>query len=126
MKRKLNCGKFSLEIKSIRIATHKKGQLLSMAKSTWKSDFHPYAVFSTSAQRSITLIQNFALPIINKDQLKDLQNYLNQKMIAAIDIVDGSMLGDNLITSHQVCPQRSFQLKLLKIIKNKLHLIAIR
>ena len=48
------------------------------------------------------LSENFALSSINKDQLKDLQNYLNQKMIAAIDTVDGSTLGDNLITSHQV------------------------
>ena len=36
--------------------------------------------------------KNFALSSINKDQLKDLQNYLNQKMIAAIDTVDGSTL----------------------------------
>ena len=48
------------------------------------------------------LSKNFTLSSINKDQLKDLQNYLNQKMIAAIDTVDGSTLGDNLITSHQV------------------------
>ena len=48
------------------------------------------------------LSDNFMLSSINKDQLKDLQNYLNQKMIAAIDTVDGSTLGDNLITSHQV------------------------
>ena len=46
--------------------------------------------------------KNFSLSSINKDQFKDLQNYLNQKMIAAIDTVDGSTLGDNLITSHQV------------------------
>ena len=38
----------------------------------------------------------------NKDQLRDLKNFLNQKMIAAISTVDGSMLRDNLITSHQV------------------------
>ena len=38
----------------------------------------------------------------NKDQLKHLQNYLNQKMIAAISTVDGSTLGDDLIASHQV------------------------
>ena len=36
--------------------------------------------------------ENLTLPSINKDQLKDLQNYLNQKMIAAIDTVDGSTL----------------------------------
>ena len=45
--------------------------------------------------------ENLTLPSINKDQLKDLQNYLNQKMTAAIDTVDGSTLWDNLITSHQ-------------------------
>ena len=39
------------------------------------------------------LSKNFTLSSINKDQLKDLQNYLNQKMIAAIDTVDGSTLG---------------------------------
>ena len=38
----------------------------------------------------------------NKDQLKDLQNYLYQKMIAAISTADGSTLGDDLIRSHQV------------------------
>ena len=36
--------------------------------------------------------QEFTLSSINKDQLKDLQNYLSQKMIAAIDTVDGSTL----------------------------------
>ena len=39
------------------------------------------------------LSENFALSSINKDQLTDLQNYLNQNMIAAIDTVDGSTLG---------------------------------
>ena len=46
--------------------------------------------------------ENFTLSSINKDQLEDLQNYLNQKMIAAIKIADDSTLGDNLITSLQV------------------------
>ena len=45
---------------------------------------------------------NFALSSKNKDQLRDLYNYLNQKVITAINAVDGSTLGDNLITSHQV------------------------
>ena len=48
------------------------------------------------------LSENFTLSNINKDQLQDLQGYLNQKMIAAIDTVDGSTLRDNLIISHQV------------------------
>ena len=46
--------------------------------------------------------ENFALSSINKYQLEDLQNYLNQKMITVINTADGSTLGDNLITSHQV------------------------
>ena len=45
---------------------------------------------------------NFALSSNNKDQLRDLYNYLNQKVITAINTLDGSTLGDNLITSHQV------------------------
>ena len=44
----------------------------------------------------------FALSSKNKDQLKDLHNYLNQKVIAVINTLDGSMLGDKLFTSHQV------------------------
>ena len=47
--------------------------------------------------------ENFALSSTNKDQLEDLYNYLNQKMmIAAINIADCSTLRNNLITSHQV------------------------
>ena len=45
--------------------------------------------------------ENFALSSINKGQLKDLQNYLNQNMMDATNTVAGSVLGDNLI-SHQV------------------------
>ena len=46
--------------------------------------------------------ENFALSNIYEDQVKDLKNHLNQEMIATINTVDGSALGDNLITSHQV------------------------
>ena len=45
---------------------------------------------------------NFALSSKNKDQLRDFYNYLNQKVINAINTEDGSTLGDNLITTHQV------------------------
>ena len=41
---------------------------------------------------------NFALSSYSKDQIGDL----NQKVITAINILDGSTLGDNLITSHQL------------------------
>ena len=45
---------------------------------------------------------NFELFTNIKDQLRNLHNYLNQKVITAINTLDGSTLGDNLITSHQV------------------------
>ena len=41
---------------------------------------------------------NFALSSNSKDQLGDL----NKKLITAINTLDGSTLGDDLITSHQV------------------------
>ena len=72
--------------------------------SWWKMDVMPNVNFALSDSN-------------NKDQLRDLYNYLNQKAITAINTYDSSTLGIDLITSHQVilCPQRSFQLKLLKI-----------
>ena len=76
VKQKVNCGNFSLEFNSVRIAAHKEDRLWNMAKSTWKSKFHflPYAVFSTTDQCSVMPSENFALSSINKDQLEDLQN----------------------------------------------------
>ena len=50
----------------------KKERLCSRAKSTWKRKFHPDAVFSARAHRSVMPSENFALSSINKDQLKDL------------------------------------------------------
>ena len=50
----------------------------------------------------VILNVNFELSGNNKDQLRDLYHYLNQKVIAAINTLDGSMLKDNLIRSHQV------------------------
>ena len=45
---------------------------------------------------------NIPLPSNSKDQLRDLHDYLNQKVITALNNLDGSTLEDNLITSHQV------------------------
>ena len=73
-----------------------------MAKSTCKSEFHPYALFSTRAQWRGQARSSCRPVLSNKDQLKDLQNYLNQKVIAAISTVDGSTLGDDLIMSHEL------------------------
>ena len=70
------------------------------------------------SEKNVMPSVNFALSDCNdKDQLRDLYNYLNQKVKTAINTYDCSTLGNNLITSYQVilCPQRSFQLKLLKI-----------
>ena len=99
---KLIAVSFLLNLTSLGLSHIKKGLLCSMVKSTWKSEFHPYAVFLTRAQWSVMLGENFSHSSINKAQLKDLQNYLNQKIIEAIDTVDGSTLGGNLIMSHQV------------------------
>ena len=46
--------------------------------------------------------ENFSLSSMNKDHLKELQNYLNQKMIVVIDTVNDSPLGDKRITSHRM------------------------
>ena len=45
---------------------------------------------------------NYALSSKSKDQLRYLYNYFNQNVITAINTLDGSTLGHNLITSHQV------------------------
>ena len=44
---------------------------------------------------------NFTLSINKKNQLRDLNRYLNQKVITAINNLYGSTLVDNLITSQQ-------------------------
>ena len=89
---KLISVRFLLNLTPLGLPHIKKGRLYSRAKSKWKSEFHPDAFFSARAQRSVMPSKNFSLSSINKDQFKDLQNYLNQKMIAAIDTVDGSTL----------------------------------
>ena len=94
-----------------------------MAKSTCKSEFNPCAVFSTGAllrDRRVMPNVNFTLSSNNKDQLRDLYNYLNQKVITAINTLDSSTLGNNLITSHQVdyTPSALIPALLLKITKN--------
>ena len=44
---------------------------------------------------------NLALSKNNKDQVIDSNNYFNQKVITVLNALDGSTLGDNLVTSHQ-------------------------
>ena len=65
---------------------------------------------------------NYALFSKSKDKPRDFYNCLNQKVITAINSLDGSMLEDNLNTSHQVDYMSSALIpavKLLKITKSK-------
>ena len=67
---------------------------------------------------------NFALSSKNQDQLRDLHNYLNQKVITAINTLDGSTLGDNLIISHQVDYMFSALIPAEAVQNNQEHLVA--
>ena len=67
---------------------------------------------------------NFALYSKNQDQLRDLHNYLNQKGITAINTLDGSTLGDNLIISHQVDYMFSALIPAEAVQNNQEHLVA--
>ena len=48
------------------------------------------------------VMSNFALSSGKKDQLRDFYNYLHQKVLTAINNLDGSTFRDNLIARHQV------------------------
>ena len=75
-----------------------------MAKSTRKIELHLYApgLFSKSLLRKGRHANvNFVFSNNNKVQLVDSNNYLNQKVITTINTLNGSVLGDNLITSYQ-------------------------
>ena len=98
MKQKVDCAKFSVEFNSVRIAAHKERPAVqAQVNSTLTRSFH-----QKSSGAPCLLSEDFKLSCINKDQLKDFYNYLNQKVITTINILDGSTMGDNLITSHQI------------------------
>ena len=67
---------------------------------------------------------NFMLSSNNKDELRDLYNYLNQKTITAINSQNGSMLGDNLIMSNQVAYMSSALIPAEAVENNQEHLVA--
>ena len=69
---------------------------------------------------------NFALSSNNKDQLRDLYNHLNQKVATVINNVDGSTLGDNVTTSHQVDYMSSALIPAEAVKNSEEHLAAIR
>ena len=66
----------------------------------------------------VILNVNFALSSNNKDELRDLYNYLNQKVITV-------MLGDNLIMNHhQVGYMSSVLIPAEAVENNQEHLVA--
>ena len=113
-----------------------------MAKSPRKCEFHPCVVFSTRAllRDGLHIKCEFAVSSNNKDQIRDLLfidsfiqlrdllllNYLNQKVISDINTLDGSTLGDSLITSHQVDYMPSMLIPAEAVENDQEHLVAIR
>ena len=113
-----------------------------MAKSPRKCEFHPCVVFSTRAllRDGLHIKCEFAVSSNNKDQIRDLLfidssiqlrdllllNYLNQKVISDINTLDGSTLGDSLITSHQVDYMPSVLIPAEAVENDQEHLVAIR
>ena len=113
-----------------------------MAKSPRKCEFHPCVVFSTRAllRDGLHIKCEFAVSSNNKDQIRDLLfidssiqlrdllllNYLNQKVISDINTLDGSTLGDSLITSNQVDYMPSVLIPAEAVENDQEHLVAIR
>ena len=120
VKWKVNCGELSVEITLLGLP-----HIVKAASETW---VNPRVKVNSTLARSFQQNSCWEMDVImpnvnfalsdsnNKDEHRYLYNHLNQKVITAINTYDSSTLGNNLITSHQVilCPQRSFQLKLLK------------
>ena len=111
------------------IATHSEGCLLNIDKSTRKSwklrstlarsfQLEPY--WETDVMSDV----NFALFGNNKDQLRDFYIYLNEKVITTINSLDGWMLGDSLIISHQVDYMPSALISAEAVENNQEHLVA--
>ena len=103
VKRKVNCGELHAK-KSVRIGPHSESRPRNLSKSTGKSETTLACALprtriplrdGRNAKRKLSALQW-------KDRLRDLCNYLNQKVKTAINALNGSMMGDNVITSHQV------------------------
>ena len=103
VERKVNCGELHVK-KSVRMGPHSESRPWNLSKSTGKSEttlacaLHPTWTplrDGRNAKRKFSALQW-------KDRLSDLCKYLNQKVKTAINTLNGSMMGDNVITSHQV------------------------
>ena len=122
VKRKFNCVELSVEITLLGLP-----HIVKAASETYPNPrVKMISTLARSFQQKSCWEMDVIMPNVNfdsnnsynKDQLRALYNYLSQKVITAINTYDSSTLGNSLITSHQVilCRQRSFQLKLLKIV----------
>ena len=131
VKRKVNCGELSLEITLLGLP-----HIVKAASETWlnprvNSTLAPS--FQEKFCREMDVMPNVNMALSdsnNKDQLRDLNNYLtlssrrplsygfymitasvlkglNQKVITVINTYDSSTLGKNLITSNQVLSAQS-------------------
>ena len=101
MKRKVNCTEISVEITLLRLP-----YIVKAAPETWPN---PRVKLNSTVVRSFQQETCWEMDIMpnmnfvhsdsnNKDQLKGLHNYLNQKIITASNTYDSSRLGNNLIT----------------------------
>ena len=123
---KVNCLELFVELTLVGLLPTVKDCLWNMAKtpnsrvklnSTLAPSFQQQPCWEMDVIPNV----NFALSSNNKDQLRDLYNYLNRRVITVFNTLDGSTLGGNLIMSHQVdyMSQCSFQVNLLKMTKSK-------
>ena len=103
MKRKVNCCELPLEKILIGLP-----HIVKAASETWPNSLVKVNSTLTRSFKQKTLLrtghnaQRQFCALQHKDQLIDLRSYLNQKITTAINTLDGSTLGDNLILSYQV------------------------
>ena len=71
----------------------------------------------------VVLNMNFALSGNTKNHLRDFYNYLNQEVITTINTLDGSKLGHNLITSHELDYMSSGLISVEAVENNQEHLV---
>ena len=71
--------------------------IVKAAAETWPNPRASFIQEESRWEMDVMPNLNFALSSNCKDQLRNLYNYLNQKVIATINTLDRSTSGDNLI-----------------------------
>ena len=128
MKRKVSCGELSLGIALLWLPhivkavseTDKSTRKSWKLSSTLARSFQQEHYWETDAMPDV----NFALSGNNKNQLRDFNIYLNEKVITTINSLDGWMLGDNLIMCHQVDYMPSALIPSEAVENNQEHFVA--